>query len=98
MPAAGAAGAGGAGREQREAPDEVTGAAGLKLPWERQVPEQMPVLEVKGLNTEWPECFVPAQRTKTRPRQQPAWPRRDAVGLPLATTQETAFKKIKPKN
>lgn len=52
--------------------DEVTGAADLKLPWERQVLEQMPVLEVKGLNTEWPECFVPAQRTKTRRREQPA--------------------------
>lgn len=51
--------------------DEVTGAADLKLPWERQVLEQMPVLEVKGLNTEWPECFVPAQRTKTRLREQP---------------------------
>lgn len=59
--------------------------------------EQMPVLEVKGLNTEWPECFVPAQRTKTRPRQQPSRPGRDAVGLPLATTQETAFKKNKTK-
>lgn len=30
------------------------------------MPEQMPVLEVKGLNTEWPECFVPAQRTKDK--------------------------------
>lgn len=78
--------------------DEVTGAADLKLPWERQVLEQMPVLEVKGLNTERPECFVPAQRTKTRLREQPSRPGRDAVGLPLATTQETAFKKIKPKN
>lgn len=55
--------------------------------------EQMPVLEVKGLNTEWPECFVPAQRTKTRLREQPSQPERDAVGLPLSTTQETAFKK-----
>lgn len=53
--------------------------------------EQMPVLEVKGLNTEWPECFVPAQRTKTRLREEPSRPGRDAVGLPLATTQETAF-------
>lgn len=57
--------------------------------------EQMPVLEVKGLNTEWPECFVPAQRTKTRLREEPSRPGRDAVGLPLATTQETAFLKKK---
>lgn len=55
--------------------------------------EQMPVLEVKGLNTEGPECFVPAQRTKTRPREQPSQPEHDVVGLPLSTTQETAFKK-----
>ena len=55
--------------------------------------EQMPVLEVKGLNTEWPECFVPAQRIKTRPREQPPQPEHDPVGLPLSTTQETAFKK-----
>lgn len=59
--------------------------------------EQMPVLEVKGLNTEWPECFVPAQRTKTRVRELPSQPERDAVGLPLSTTQETAFKRNKTK-
>lgn len=49
------------------------------------------MLEVKGLNTEWPECFVPAQRTKTRRCERPARPGPHAVGLPLATTQETAF-------
>lgn len=59
--------------------------------------EQMPVLEVKGLNIEWPECFVPAQRTKIRLREQPSRPERDAVGLPLSTKQETAFKKTNKK-
>lgn len=53
--------------------------------------EQMPVLEVKGLNTEWSECFVPAQRTKTRLHEQPSQPECRAVGLPLSTIQETAF-------
>lgn len=41
----------------------------------------MPALEVKGLNTEWSECFAPAQRTKTRSREEPSQPERSADGV-----------------
>ncbi len=61
--------------------DAVTGVADLKLLWERWELEQMPVLEVKGLNTEWSECFAPAQRTKTRSCEEPSQPERNAVGV-----------------